>query len=339
MKVRFHPRLSEERRIRVEELDLQSDPEAAVGLTEVGLDLPREDEEAQEPIAWIALIDQPEQAAEALAAGAVATVTFPPDPRLLELTVQAHRSLARQWRRRTSAQQRQARRAMDDLARTQDLLGRLIDATPNPVMAVDTSGRVLVFNRAAELALGYDSAYARSQMHVTHIYAQAEDARRVQAELSASPERMVTGLAVRLRARWGENIPVSLSAAEVRDAHGELVATVGVFLDQREPFGLRAQIEEFREQLIAAEHRSAAINKAVEAVFEVNQPLTALMGTIELMEMEPDLDERTRQRLARAQGQLVRIRDAIRAFGNLTQLEVGASATDGRMKELLRQKP
>lgn len=294
--------------------------------------MPRVDETV--PI--IALVDTAEEVDPAIRAGAVDAIVGRPSAEELRARLTAHRRVARAWKRRMQAQQRRARRAMSELASTQDLLGRLIDATPNPVMAVDVKGRVLVFNRAAEQALGYDAEYARQHMHVTDVYADPADARRVVAEMRATQSGMVQGISVRLRARWGEQIPVELSAAEVHDADGALMATVGVFLDMREQVALKNRLEATTEQLIAAEQRAAAIEVAGEAAYEINQPLTALMGTLELLEMDPDLPERARTRLERAQGHLKRIREAVRALANTGRARPSTNRLGNRMAELTR---
>lgn len=292
--------------------------------------------EGDDPLPVVAFVESTALVDDAVQAGAIDVVVGRPASTELLARLSAHRRIARLWRRRMQAQQRRARRAMAELASTQDLLGRLIDATPNPVMAVDVRGRVLVFNRAAETALGYDAEYARNHMHVTDIYADAGDARRVLAEMRATQSGMVHAMAVRLRARWGEYIPVELSAAEVHDAEGGLIATVGVFQDLREQMALRNRLEATTEQLIAAEQRAAAIELAGETAYEINQPLTALMGTLELLEMEPDLPERARTRLGRAQGHLQRIREAVRTLAHAGRGRGGRGDVGGRVAELTR---
>jgi PAS domain S-box-containing protein len=339
MKVRLDPSMPGELRAWLLSCGLEEDAEGEVQLT-WGEGLPAAPPElaaeGEDPVPVVAFASAVEHVEAALQGGAVDVIVGRPAPEELRTRLAAHRRIARLWRRRMQAQQRRARRAMAELASTQDLLGRLIDATPNPVMAVDVRGRVLVFNRAAETALGYDAEYARNHMHVTDIYADAQDARRVLSEMRATQTGMVTALAVRLRARWGEQIPVELSAAEVHDAEGGLIATVGVFQDLREQVALRNRLEATTEQLIAAEQRAAAIELAGETAYEINQPLTALMGTLELMEMDTELPDRARGRLTRAQAHLQRIRDAVRSLAQTSRGRVGGHDREGRMAELTR---
>jgi PAS domain S-box-containing protein len=250
----------------------------------------------------------------ALQGGATVAVVGLPAAELLIAQLNALRRVGEAWNRRLQAQQRRAKRANEDLTSTQDLLGRLIDATPNPVMAADLNGKVLVFNRAAETALGYDTRWVREHMHVSDVYADPSDARRILTDIRAAGSGIVTAVEVRLRARWGEHIPVHLSAAEVRDGDGNPIATVGVFEDKREQMSLADRLEETTEQLIASEKRAAAFEIAGATAHELNQPLTAVMGALELLELRTDLPEDVRDRLRRTYVQLERMGEIVRTL-------------------------
>ena len=179
---------------------------------------------------------------------------------------------------------------------------------------MDSWRRVLVFNRSAEAALGYESDWAKEHMHVTDIYASQADARQVLSALRNSPERMVMGLEIRLRARSGENFPVLLSAAEVSAADGMPLATVGVFEDLRREHALRSRLEQTTEQLIASEKRAVAMEVAGAAAHELNQPLTTVMGCLELLELQTNLDDETKARIERAYTQLERMAEIVRSL-------------------------
>lgn len=267
----------------------------------------------------VAMVTDAEDVDAAIEAGAVDAIVGLPPPATLRARLMAIVRINRAWRRRLRTHERRARKALAELTSTRDLLGRLIDATPNPVMAADTRGRVLVFNRAAESALGYDSTWARDQLHVTDIYTDPSHARRVLAEIRSSPTGIVHELDVRLRGRTGEQIPVLLSAAEVYAADGMPMATVGVFQDQRAEISLRKRLADATEQLIDTEKRAAAMEVAGAASHELNQPLTAVMGSLELLTMRDDLPEDVVNRLNRAYGQLERMARIVRALARTTR--------------------
>ena len=264
----------------------------------------------------LALVSEPDLAADALAAGAVDVVTAP--SALLEHIERAARFVAR-FRIRAEENEQRALDAIQALGETRDVLERLIDATPNPVMATDPKGRVLVFNRVAESTLGYATAYAREHMHVTDVYATPSEARRVLAEIRGSAGRIVHGLEVRLRHRSGEHVPVLLSACEVVGPDGAAIATIGVFQDMREQMSLKNRLQATTEQLIATEKRAATIELAGAAAHELNQPLTAVMGIVELCELRPDLDDEVRKKLQRAHAQLGRMADIVKSLARTSR--------------------
>ena len=276
---------------------------------------------ADQDEAVIAIVSETKLAEVAIRAGAIDAWDGIPEPSSLRRQIDSTIRLHHLWRRKMRRRERETRRALNDLQTTEDLLGRLINATPNPVMAADMRGRVLVFNQAAETALGYESGWAKQHMHVTDIYAAPEDARRILSEIRAHPDRMVSEFEIRLRARSGEHFPVLLSAAEVSAADGMPMATVGVFEDLRREQALRNRLEQTTEQLIETEKRATAMEIAGAASHELNQPLTAVMGCLELLELQANLDQRSQDRIRRATTQLERMADIVRSLAkpNRTQ--------------------
>jgi PAS domain S-box-containing protein len=284
--------------------------------------------------ALLALVSDPALAADALAAGAIDVVTG--EVTAAELRVHFRRAarVAARFRRRIEENERRAPRAIQELGETRDVLERLIDATPNPVMATDPKGRVLVFNRVAESTLGYATQYAREHMHVTDVYATAGEARRVLSEIRGSAGRIVHGLEVRLRHRSGEHVPVLLSAGEVVGSDGQAIATIGVFQDLREQMSLKHRLQATTEQLIATEKRAATIELAGAAAHELNQPLTAVMGILELCELRTDLDEDLRKKLQRAHSQLARMAEIVKALARTSRSRTTAYVGAQRILEL-----
>jgi len=308
---------------------LRSDPDAPLLLS--GPDAWR-DAPPELAFAVVGLAPGSPEADAALAAGAIALwESLPADPAaafgpLAALAVRA------QQRERTL--ERRFRRANAELASTRDFLTRLIDATPNPVMAADLRGRVLVFNRAAELALGFAADWATAHMHVTEVYADPQDARRVLAELRRTAGGAVGAWETRLRASSGEIVPVRLSAAEVHAADGTPLATVGVFVDRRAELQLTSRLEETTEQLIATEKRASAMEVAGGAAHELNQPLTAVMGTLELLQLRGDLPDDVSRKLDKSWEQLRRMADIVRQLARTSRPRSAGSIGSARILDL-----
>lgn len=269
-----------------------------------------------DPLA-VALLADPDDREDALADGVLDAIAGLPAhlSQRLELIF----SVSQVWQARLRHHVDQERRTSSELQSTRDLLGRLIDATPDPVMAADTRGQVIVFNRAAEQALGYDGAWARENMHVTEVYTEANEASRVLAEIRSSPDAIVRGLHVHLRTRQGATLPVRLSAAEVYAADGLPIATIGIFEDRRAEISLNRRLQEATTQLIESEQRAAAVEGLARATHELNQPLTVAMGALELLEMREDLPQDTRPRISRVYDQLERMASIVRHLGRATR--------------------
>ena len=201
-----------------------------------------------------------------------------------------------------------------------DLLPRLLDACPDPVMAADLSGRILVFSNAAEELLGYTPEMVAEGLRVSELYAQRGDAGRVMSAMREDPDRRVMALRVRLRSRQGESIPVLMSAALVHDFAGRPVASVGICRDDRINRSLSDRLAAATAQLVASEKRAAAAAVTGNTAYELNQPLTAAMGLLELQQLESK-DPASRDRLLRAHRQLHRMRDIVSRLAGGTPFE------------------
>ncbi len=191
-----------------------------------------------------------------------------------------------------------------------DLLPRLLDASPDPIMAADLKGQVLVFSAAAERLLGYSSEEVLGTMHVGEFYAKKGIASRLMNTMREDPEQRVLGMRVRLRNRQGEAIPVVLGAALVHDFAGRPVASVGIFRDDRINRSLTQRLAAATEQLEESEKRAAGVIGTSVAAYELNQPLTTAMGLLELHELETT-DSASLDRVSRTREQLQRMRDIV----------------------------
>ena len=99
---------------------------------------------------------------------------------------------------------------------------------------------------------------------------------------------------------------------------GQPVATVGGFRDTRESDSLASRLREATNRLIHSEKRSAAVALAGATAHELNQPLTSVMGIVELI-LATDTNESTQNRLDRAYEQLERMAEIVRDLSKVTQ--------------------
>ena len=227
-----------------------------------------------------------EQAEQALAAGANDVVRTPLSPAVLAARL-------RGWLATPSS-------SASDASGASDLLPRLIEASPDPVVAVDLQGQILLFSRAAEEVLGYPAHKVLGHMHVGQLYAAAGDASHVLARLKAAEGHRINEHAVRLRSAQGESILVQLSATLLHDASGRAVATVGIFRDDRERLQLARALESTTDQLVQSEARGSLLDAARAGIAGLSDPLTEALGRLELASLSPQIDPGLRVQLSQA---------------------------------------
>ncbi len=209
----------------------------------------------------------------------------------------------------------------DDPAR---VLAALLDMLPQPVLFADVRGRVVHGNPAACALLGYPLLEVRSLLHVSDIYHRAEDARRVLHAAKEGTDEHSPAVDVMLRARSGELVSARIRVRVYRAADGAVLGTIGVVEDQREVADLTRRLEEAANQVVASEKRAAVVALASKSAHDLSQPLMAAMGNLELLLLQPGLDNKVAAKLERAYEQLERIRAIVSDFVRMTGVRTGA---------------
>jgi PAS domain S-box-containing protein len=145
------------------------------------------------------------------------------------------------------------------LREAHDLMNRIIQSSPNPIMAADLEGNIIIWNRAAEETLGYPASEMIGKTHIARIYPDGV-ARKIM-RLIRSPEHGGAGM---LRAhpmlyvrRNGQIIEGMLSAAMIYDDDGNEVATVGSFVDMTGRIEMERALRSTQEQLLQSEKLAA----------------------------------------------------------------------------------
>ncbi len=149
---------------------------------------------------------------------------------------------------------------------------KLLESSPDIVVAVDREGAIVFYNDGARQTLGYASDEVLGKP-VTLIYPTLDEAKRVMRALRAGDhgeEGKVRNFETVFTARDGERIPVAISGTIIRDERGEPVGSIGFAKDLR-------QIRR-RDRLITLGEL------AVSLAHEINNPLEVITNTMELLE-------------------------------------------------------
>lgn len=122
-------------------------------------------------------------------------------------------------------------------------LQELVSLSPDPIIAVNRAGVIVLFNRAAEQLLGYLGEEIIGRLAITEVYPTAEHARKINQQMYASADRQIQGYETQLVAKSGRVVDIRLSARHiVRD--GEELGSIGFFHDLTETKQLEAQLKQ-----------------------------------------------------------------------------------------------
>ena len=210
--------------------------------------------------------------------------------------------------------QTQRKQMEKELREAHDFLNKIIQSSPNAVMAADMKGSIIIWNRAAEETLGYKSDEVIDRMHITNIY--PEGVAKEIMEMMRSPEYGGVG---KLNSypmvyvkRNGEVIEGNLSAAIIYDAQGKEIASVGIFVDLEERLEMERKLRQTQEQLLHSEKLAAMGRLTSQIAHELNNPLYGIMNTLELMKTEIPPESKRRKILEMALSETERLTEMLR---------------------------
>ncbi len=149
---------------------------------------------------------------------------------------------------------------------------KLLENSPDIVVAVDRQGAIVFYNDGARQTLGYTSAEVLGKP-VTLLYQSLDAARRVMRAMRESetgPRGTVKNCETMFRAKDGSDIPVAVSGSIAYDDAGEEVGSIGFAKDLR-------QIRK-RDRLLTLGELAVSLSH------EINNPLEVITNTMELLE-------------------------------------------------------
>jgi PAS domain S-box-containing protein len=190
-------------------------------------------------------------------------------------------------------------------------LERLIESSPDIIIAVDRQGTIVYYNDGARQNLGFASSEVIGQK-CDRIYPSIDEARRVMKAMRESPDHVrISSFETMFRNKSGGTIPVAISGSIIHDEQGNEVGSIGFARDIRR---MRQ-----REQL------ATAGEIAVSLAHEINNPLESIMNNLDLLSrsFETHLSEAEKvienERIDSIRNSIERVQKIIRRLDEMTR--------------------
>src|SRR5580704_7366865 len=151
----------------------------------------------------------------------------------------------------------------------QKYIQRLVESSPDMIVAVDSDGTIVYYNDGARTSLRYSGQEMIGEK-VLRIYPSIEEARRVMTAMRESGQRgRISNFETIFKSKDGEMIPVMISGSLINDDEGKEIGSIGF---ARDICRMRQ-----REQL------ATAGEIAVSLAHEINNPLESITNNLELL--------------------------------------------------------
>ena len=210
--------------------------------------------------------------------------------------------------------QTQRKQMEKELREAHDFMNKVIQNSPNAIIATDMKGNILIWNRAAEKILGYKAEGVIGKMNIEKIYPEGV-AKKVMymmrvpqfggvGQLSSFPMMYVR--------QDGEIVEGNLSSAIIYDSKEQAVASVGIFVNLKERLEMERKLRQTQEQLLQSEKLAAMGRLTSQIAHELNNPLYGIMNTLELMKTEIPPESKRRKILEMALSETVRLTEMLR---------------------------
>lgn len=149
---------------------------------------------------------------------------------------------------------------------------KLLESSPDIVVAVDRRGTIIFYNDGAKQTLGHSATEVLGK-NVALLYPSESEARRVMAALRSkghAGEGRIHNFECELKNAAGEAVPVAMSGSVIYDQRGREHGSIG-FAKEISELRLHEQIGTLGELAIGLAH-------------EINNPLESLVNNVEMLE-------------------------------------------------------
>jgi two-component system NtrC family sensor kinase len=174
-----------------------------------------------------------------------------------------------------------------EMRRRNAFFHNLIDSSVDGIIAADMKGNFILFNKEAQLLLGYDEDEIGSRLHVTGLYQEGgayQLIKRMRSDDFGGKGKLLRHK-ISVKHKDGHDIPVSFSGGIIYDKDQE-IATFGLFTDLRAMQQIEEDLEQTHNMLMQSEKMAGLGRLAAGIAHEINNPMSGVMLYANLIQEE-----------------------------------------------------
>jgi len=231
------------------------------------------------------------------------------------------------------------KRIENELREANEFFMNLIESSVDGIIADDMKGDIFIFNKGAETLTEYTAKEVIGKLHITEIYPEGV-AKEIMKKLR-SPDYGGVGKFIPTQLnvvnKFGEEIPIQLSAVLIYDGTGKEIASVGIFTDLRPRLMMEKKLQETHVQLVSSEKMASLGKLAAGIAHEINNPLGGILIYSSLMMEDLPEEDSKRGDLARIVQEAGRCKEIVKSlleFARQTEpkmepTDINRAITDG----------
>lgn len=179
----------------------------------------------------------------------------------------------------------------------------LMETIPDPLYVLDTSGRLLKWNRKAEEVSGYSHGEIAGRHAM--VFIAEEDRAEAQAGLEEAYRKGSAARELRMLAKDGSKVLHRFSGASIRDAGGRFIGYVGIGRDISE-------VKKMEEEMTRVQKLETVGLFASGVAYDFTALLSSIVENIRLAIISADQREMLRAALQKAERSSLRAKDMTR---------------------------
>jgi len=231
------------------------------------------------------------------------------------------------------------KKMVNEIRQSNEFLTKLIASSGDGIIAADMKGNIITFNKAAEELLEYRAEEVMGKVNIVDFYPAGgakEIMRKLRSEDYGGGGRLIPQQ-VTVVTKYGEHIPIQLSASLVYDEGGGELFSVGFFTDLRPRIKIEKELEETHLQLVNSEKMASLGKLAAGIAHEINNPLGGILIYSSLMMEAIGGGDSKRNDLEKIVQEATRCKDIVKSlleFSRQTEpkmepIDINKAITDG----------